>query len=168
MLQELSDWLAQTYLFSLFSDTTRLETWLIIPVSQSIHIAAVAMIAISVGLLNLRLVGLAGTRQSFLRLSAQLLPWIWGALAVLFITGVVQTIAEPSRELMNSTFRIKMILLAISIAITVFYRVQVKKNPTYWDERQGLARLLAGTSLVFWLCIIAAGRLIAYYGALQS
>jgi hypothetical protein len=126
------------------------------------------MIAIAVGLLNLRVVGIAGTRQSFLKLSGQLLPWIWGALIVLLVTGTVQTIAEPARELMNTTFRIKMLLLLVSLAITVFYRVQVKKDATYWDERQGLARLLAGTSLVFWLGIIAAGRLIAYVGAMQS
>jgi hypothetical protein len=68
MLQELSNWLTESYLNTVFSDTTRLETWLIIPVSQSIHILAVAIVAISVGVLNLRLLGIAGTRQSFAEL----------------------------------------------------------------------------------------------------
>ena len=167
MLQELSNWLTESYLMNVFSDTTRLETWLIIPVSQSVHILAVAIVAISVGMLNLRLVGIAGTRQSFAQLSAQMVPWIWGALIVLLVTGVVQTIAEPTRELMNVTFRIKMILLLVTVGITAFYRVQVTKNPKFWDQRRDLAWLFATASLVLWIGIIAAGRLIAYWGAID-
>jgi hypothetical protein len=55
MLQELSDWLEQTALHTIFADTTRLETWLIIPLSQTIHIMGVAVVMTAIGMLNLQL-----------------------------------------------------------------------------------------------------------------
>ena len=169
MLQELSDWLAHSQLNALFSDTTRLETWLIIPLSQSVHILGIAIVMIAVGMLNLQLLGFRVTRLSFAEHTARWMPWIWTAMAVLLVTGVVQTIAEPTREIMNYTFRIKMIMLAIVLAITIAYRMQVKKDAKYWSgKRQGLARSLASLSLVLWLGIIAAGRLVAYVGGIEA
>lgn len=171
MLQEFSDWLARSELSALFSDTTRLETWLIIPLSQSLHILGIAIVMIAVGMLNLQLLGFRVTRQSFAQHSARWMPWIWTGMAVLLITGVVQTIAEPTREIMNHTFRIKMVMLAIVLAITVAYRRQVKTDPKYWErtnERRTLAYSLASLSLVLWLGIVAAGRLIAYIGAIET
>ena len=90
-------------------------------------------------------------------------------MAILLVTGLVQTIAEPTREIMNYTFRIKMVMLAIVLAITVAYRRQVKKDANYWSgERRNLARSLAAFSLVLWLGIVAAGRLVAYVGGIEA
>jgi uncharacterized membrane protein len=166
MLQQLTDWLNQSYLNVLFSDTTHLSTWLIIPISQSMHIFAVAIVMISVGILNLRLLRVAGTNQPFAGLTERFMPWIWTALLILLATGVVQTIAEPNRELMNVTFRLKMILLVIVVAITAVYQRSVTKDPLYWErspDRLRVSRFLAGFSLALWLGILAAGRFIAYF-----
>ena len=171
MLQGLSDFLEQTALHTIFADTTRLETWLIIPLSQTIHILGVAIVMTAIGMLNLQLLGVRVTKQSFAELSAGWMPWIWSALAVLFVTGAIQTIAEPTRELMNNTFRIKIVMLLIAVAITVLYRTQVKKDPDYWQrsgDRRAAAFALASLSLVLWLGIVAAGRLVAYVGAIED
>jgi hypothetical protein len=165
MFESLSQWLGNTSLSLFFSDTTRLETWLIVPISQTVHILAVTVVMISVGMLNLRMLGVAGTRQTFPQLASQLIPWVWGALIALFITGLIQTIAEPGRELLNYGFRIKMVLLALSVAVTVFYEHSVRNDPNYWvysPERQKLGRFLAISSLTMWVVIAALGRLIAY------
>ena len=77
----------------------------------------------------------------------------------------MQTIAEPGRELLNVSFRIKMVLLLITVAITIFYEHAVKGDPNYWEhslERRKMARMLASFSMVLWFGIAAAGRLIAY------
>jgi hypothetical protein len=165
MLEQFSDWLLQTELKAFLSDTTHVWTWMIIPMSQTIHIVSVAFLMISVAILNVRLLGFGGRRQSFAQLLSSLMPWIWVALAALLVTGTIQTIAEPARELMSNTFRLKMVLLAIVVAITIVYKRAVAGNPRYWDEspeRRRIARVLASFSLVLWLGIAAAGRLIAY------
>jgi len=169
MFEQLSSWLEQTELHSIFSDTTHLATWLIIPISQTVHILGVAIVMIAVGMMNLHLLGIQVTRQSFAQLSERWMPWLWAAMAVLFLTGAIQTIAEPTREFMNNTFRIKIVMLLVAVAITIIYRTQIKKDPKYWDlsgEHRALALGLASLSLVLWLGIVAAGRLIAYVGAI--
>jgi len=165
MLQGFTEWLTGTEASAVLSDTTQFATWLIIPVSQCIHLICVAIVMISVGLLNLRLLGVAGARQSFAQLADHLMPWIWAALTVLFITGTIQTVAEPGRELLNIGFKTKMVLLMCAVAITVVYQTTIRKDPKYWDrspERRKMAQMLASISLVLWIGIAAAGRLIAY------
>jgi len=171
MLEGFSDWLTQTELNAFLANTTRMSTWLIIPVSQSIHILCVAVVMIAIGILNLRLLGIAGKRESFAQLTAELMPWIWTSLIILFITGAVQTIAEPGRELLNIGFKAKMVLLVIVVAITMVYENTVKKDPNYWEhspERRRKAHVLATVSLVLWFGIAAAGRLIAYLDMRQE
>jgi len=165
MLEGFNAWLELTPLTALFSDTTRFETWLIIPVSQCIHLLSIAVLLISAGTLNLKLLGLTGRGQSFAQLASDLLPWIWTSLIILFLTGTVQTIAEPGRELLNVGFRTKMVLLAMAVAITLIFETTVKRDPRYWEhspQRRKMGRLLATVSLVLWIGIAAAGRLIAY------
>lgn len=168
MLAELSQWISQTQLNAVLSDTTHLSTWLIIPMSQCIHILSVAVVLISVGVLNFSLLGIAGRHETFAKLADQLIPWVWGALIVLFLTGTLQTIAEPARELLNTGFQLKMAMLLLTATITLIYQITVKKDPNYWQnspQHRQAGRTLAAVSLVLWLGIAAAGRLIAYFGA---
>jgi hypothetical protein len=165
MLDNFSHWLTQTALHDFLSDTTHLSTWLIIPVSQTIHILAVSIVMICIAVLNLRLLGIGGKRESFGKLVADLMPWVWSALIILLTTGIVQTIAEPDRELLSMAFRMKMLLLVAVVAITVVYQRTVQKDPNFWwrsRQRREMATVLGTLSLVLWFGITAAGRLIAY------
>jgi hypothetical protein len=165
MLETFAEWLSTSYLNSLFADTTRTATWLIVPTSQSIHIIAVAILMMSVLIINCRILGIAGTRQPLARLSAQLTPWIWPALIVLLLTGTIQTIAEPMRELLSTTFWLKMGMLAITLVITVVTASFLRRDAHFWERsraRRVTLKGLATLSLVLWVAIVAAGRLIAY------
>jgi len=86
-------------------------TWLIIPVSQCIHIVCVAIVMISVGFLNLRLTGIAGTRQSFAPIGRTSDAVDMERFLRSYSLRRDPTIAEPGRELPNIGFRTKMILL---------------------------------------------------------
>jgi len=165
MLQTFSEWLTGTPLHDFLSDTTRMSTWLIVPLSQTIHILAVSVLMICVGLLNLRALGIAGRRESFGNLANEVMPYIWTALAVLLFTGTVQTIAEPTRELLSTAFATKMALLVAVVSIAALFQATTKKDANYWDrsaERQWMVSVLGAVSLFLWLGIAAAGRLIAY------
>jgi hypothetical protein len=165
MFQGFVEWLERTPASLFLSDTTGFWTWLIIPVSQCIHIVSIAVLLIPVGMLNLRLLGLQKSRQSFAQLAAYFMPWIWTSLIVLFVTGTVQTVAEPGRELLNVGFKVKMVLLAVVVLVTLFYERSVKHDPQYWElspERRRMGKLLASVSLILWIGIATSGRLIAY------
>lgn len=165
MFQGFVAWLEQTPASLFLSDTTGFWTWLIIPISQCVHIISIGMLLICVGILNFRLLGIGSDRRTFAQLAAALMPWIWICLIVLFLTGTVQTVAEPGRELLNIGFKVKMTLLLTVVIITLFYERSVRNDPQYWEhslERRRMGRLLASVSLVLWIGVAASGRLIAY------
>jgi hypothetical protein len=86
-------------------------------------------------------------------------------LLVLLITGSLLIIGEPRRSLLNSTFYLKMALLAVAIVFTAWLQWTLSSSPNFWDKNRGrrMAGQLAATlSIVVWCGILFAGRWIAY------
>lgn len=154
------DWLSQTPL----SMTIQSVEW-IIPMVQSVHILAIAVVMSSVVMVDLRLMGLLGHTQSISGLARRFLPWVWWSLVVLLATGVVLIIAEPRRDLLNPVFQAKMLLLLFAMAVTAVFQNTVARNMEIWDlspqKRRG-AWVTAVVSLLVWTAIVGCGRWIAY------
>lgn len=163
MIADFADWLVNTPLSHLIAD----HIW-VVALTQTIHIICVALIMIAAVTLNIRVLGLAGSSQSLLRIATHSVPWIWVSLVVLLLTGIILTLAEPARELLNWTFRIKIVLIVIVAVITNHYAATLRKDEHYWDAagpNRTLALALGSISLFFWVGILVCGRLIAYVGA---
>jgi len=160
MIQAFCDWLAATRLSQLFADAG----WFV-PTVQTIHILAIAAVVTMLSMLNLRLLKVTRSGPALHSLAGGYVPWVWRALVVLLISGILLTITEPTRELMNFSFRLKMVLVLALVLLTLVLRVTLRKDPEYWSATPG-RRLLGGTialvSLVLCISIVAAGRLIAY------
>jgi hypothetical protein len=157
MIQAFCDWLSNTPL------SLKIQTILwIIPAVQTIHILTVSFVLSSMAMLDLRLMGLAGRGQSISRMISRFVPWIWRALIVLATTGAILIIGEPERELLNSAFRAKMLMLATVALITLLVQRRTKTNDAYWEMRATAARLIGFVSLLLWIGIVSAGRWIAY------
>jgi uncharacterized membrane protein len=160
MLHQFATALANTSVSKLIEDIS----W-IVPLVQTIHILALAIILSSAAMLNLRLMGLAGRRVTIAGMSERFLPWVWAALAVLAVTGIILIVGEPERSLPNFSFQLKMALLAAVIVITIVFQRTIKRNADYWDlspARRRSARVTAVLSLAMWMAIAVCGRLIAY------
>jgi uncharacterized membrane protein len=155
-----SDWLSLTPI-SMFIQTVE---W-IIPMVQSVHILAIAIVMSSVIMVDLRLLGLVGQTQSISSTARRFLPWVWWSLLVLLATGVVLITAEPRRDLLNPVFQAKMALLAAAMIITGAFQAAVARNMRAWDqapERPAGAWITATASLLLWAAIVGCGRWIAY------
>jgi len=166
MMQAFSDWLVTTWMSHLFAD----HIWTVV-MSQTIHIIGVAVVMISVAIINLRILGVTGRSQSVASITSQFTPWIWWAILALLLTGILQTLAEPAREIMNNLMRIKLLMLITVCGITYYYSKTLRTDPHYWDvdgAHRTLGVSLASLSIVFWVSIVACGRLIAYAGAIYS
>ena len=136
-----------------------------IPVLQTIHILAIALVISSAFLINLRLVGAIGGEQSADELSRRFLPFIWWPLPVLLVTGALLISAEPARSLENPSFAIKMALLVTAVSLTTLYQRKFAGHPGYWQStprRRVASRLLGVAAIATWTGIVLAGRWIAY------
>jgi hypothetical protein len=160
VIGEFSGWLAATSL----SHTIQTTGW-VIPTLQTIHILSVAVVFSSAVLVDLRLWRLLNRDVPLPEITRRFLPVIWPVLAVLLITGALLIIGEPRRSLLNSTFYIKMGLLAFAILLTAWLQWSVSSSPNFWDKDRGrrmAGQFAASVSILVWCGILFAGRWIAY------
>jgi len=153
-------WLAGTSL----SNTIAENLW-VIPFVQSVHIVALAVAFVSLLLIVLRIWGWAGQDISLTATTDRFAPWLWGAFAVLALTGIVMVIGEPARELISFSFWAKMVLIAIGVAAVFSFQRHLARHKATWEGTlvaQSSTKVLAGLTLLVWIGIIFMGRLIAW------
>jgi hypothetical protein len=159
-MNEFCKWLAATPL-SIMIQTTK---W-IIPTLQTIHILSVAVVFSSAILVDLRIWRLLQRDVPLPEVARRFFPAIWPVLLLLLITGSLLIIGEPRRSLVNSTFYLKMALLAVAVLLTVGLQWSLSWSPNLWDKdrtRQVAGRFAATVSILVWCSILFAGRWIAY------
>jgi hypothetical protein len=156
----LANWLGATSL----SRSIQTAGW-IIPALQTIHILCVAVLFSSALLAGLRLLGVFERELPLTSVMRRFLPAIWPVLLILLTTGTLLIVAEPKRSLLNSTFYLKMALLAFAILLTAGIQRSLSIDPNFWDKnnlRQAAGWFAAALSILIWTGIIFAGRWIAY------
>ncbi len=159
-LRAFGEWLAGTALSSLIQNVS----W-IIPTVQTIHIVCVAIVISAVFLVDLRILGVFARTQPLAALSHRFLTWIWYAIVVLFVTGALLIIGEPSRSLLNPAFGLKMLMLLIVAGLTLLIQRPLASDAGYWDASDGrrmTLKAIAVASLALWSGTVFAGRWIAY------
>jgi hypothetical protein len=159
-LSEFSKWLAATEL----SHTIQTIGW-IIPTLQTIHILSVATVFSAAILVDLRIWRLIERDEPLPEVARRFLPTIWPVLLILLATGSLLIVGEPRRSLLNSTFYLKMVLLALAILLTAGLQRSISSSPNFWDRdrwRRMAGRLAATVSILVWCGILFAGRWIAY------
>lgn len=146
-----------------------LNEW-VVPTSQSFHIIGVALVITPALLISFRLLGIGRSSRSVSQLAKALLPWMYGGLTVLAITGCIQVMAEPAREFVGDVFWWKMGMILLVVPLTIWFGRSVNRNAARWDA-SGLAtagRTFGIVSIVLWVGIVFCGRFIAYTFSLYA
>jgi hypothetical protein len=157
---DFAHWLAQTRI----SLAIQTHFW-VIPTVQSIHIVAIGIVLSSVFMMDLRVWGWAGTDQTLGQMTRRFAPWLWGALGVLLVTGVVMVVGEPVRELLSLSFWLKMSLILVGSALAAGFQLTLGRTEREWDESSVSSwktRVLATVTFLVWCGVVVLGRLIAY------
>jgi hypothetical protein len=160
-LNEISVWIDQTAL----SQAIQVTKW-VVPLVQTVHILAIAVVASSVFMIDLRLIGVFWADRPMQEVSSRFLPLVWWPLLILLATGVIMIIGEPARELKNPAFQLKMTLLVAALLVTALFQLLQRRNAAFGDLRAGsraAATTVAIVSMLLWSAIVFAGRWIAYY-----
>jgi hypothetical protein len=117
--------------------------------------------------IDLRILGLAPALP--LAPLERYLPILWLGFWVNAVTGVTLLMADATTKLLNVDFAVKMIFIALAIINLQVLRKRVFRDPLI-DKKpiSSNAKMLALTSLIFWLGAITAGRLMAYVGPVSG
>jgi hypothetical protein len=113
------------------------------------------------GALDLRVLGVA-PRIPLTSLT-RFFPIIWAAFALSAVSGLVLLVAEAEAKLASPVFWFKMAFLALALVNMQVLRKRVFAGPQIDIKPIGnQAKLLAATSLLLWVAVTTAGRLMAY------
>jgi len=160
-LNEICLWIDNTTL----NQAIQATNW-VVPTVQTIHILAIAAVASSALMIDLRLIGVFWANRAMKDVSSRFLPLVWWPLLILLATGIIMIIAEPARSLKNPAFQLKMLLLIAALIVTGLFQFLQRRNVSFGDLRSGpraAAATLAIVSMLLWSSIIFAGRWIAYF-----
>ena len=145
------------------SEALKDASW-VVPTMQSVHIIMVGVVFVSILMISLRMLGWMRSDEPLLRVWKRFSPFLWVGVLLMAVTGTVLTIAEPVREFMTLSFRLKLVLLVICIGSAAAFGRIARSAAT----GAGAQPLPAGTratvliTLLLWVAIIFLGRAIAY------
>ncbi|HEX5108224.1 MAG TPA: DUF6644 family protein [Vicinamibacterales bacterium] len=160
-MKQFADWLSTTSPSVFIQEH---NTWAI-PAIQSIHIVGIALVMGSVLMIDLRIMGWAGTDQTLRQTTGRFGPWLTGSLWLMLGTGILMVIGEPVRELVTFSFWLKMTLVALGTLVAVIFQRTLRRSEQQWEDRlvrRSSIRAMAIFTFLVWAFIIVLGRLIAY------
>lgn len=160
LLDSLSKWLGHTAM----SQTITQSVW-IWPASETLHFIGLALLIGTVGLADLRLLGMAkGLHFAGLH---RLIRWGIFGFAINVVTGIVFFVGAPFQYVHNYVFHLKVIFLALAgINALVFeYTVLPKVQSLGQGDNAPLpAKVIAAISLFLWLGVMFFGRMLPFLG----
>ena len=123
---------------------------------EVIHYFSMFMLVGSTAIVDLRLLGVTGGRQTASELAEQVFPTMWLGLILSTITGCIMAAGAATQYYRNSVFYTKDLI----ILVAVLFGIIIKNNVRKWDALPSIpvtARLVALISLVLWIGAILAG-----------
>jgi len=152
--------------FFAFVERSALSEWIrgsesifAFPTIITFHAVGMAFLAGGSAAIDLRILGFAPGVS--LKALTRLLPLLWLAFGVNAVSGTLLLIAYPTKALTNPLFYVKLGLIAFAVWLVARIATTVLRAP----EQSGppaSAKALALFSLAAWLCLILAGRFLAY------
>lgn len=131
------------------------------PAILSCHTVGMGIVAGINAAFALRILGVApGVPLAEMR---RFLPVMWFGFWLNAVSGVGLLIAYPTKALTNPVFYLKLVLIAIAVALVRPIARRAFDAPAgAGDPARGHVRRFATASLVCWFGAITAGRLLAY------
>jgi hypothetical protein len=153
LIQDFFSWLQATSVARSVSETY-------FPMVECAHVIFLTVVAGTIFIVDLRLVGLASRHMRFTQLSEQILPWTWRAFVLAAITGSLLLAANAEGYYLNTPLRIKAVLLVLAGLNMAWFQFVTFRSVSQWDAGRpsGAARFSGGASLVLWTGVIACGR----------
>ena len=134
------------------------------PIFESLHFLGMSLLLGTVGVFDLRLLGFA--RRIPIAALHRLIPIGISGFVINMVTGICFISATPDQYLFNKAFYWKVTFLTIAgLNVMIFYaRTFRRLLDTPPDMTPPLAaRLAGGVSLLAWIGVMSAGRLLTFF-----
>ncbi len=156
----LCQWIFRTPL----SVSIRESIW-VYPILDVLHCVGILLVAGTIVVVDLRLLGFGLRRLSVSSVVAQVLPWTLSGFGFMFVTGSLLAWSEPVKLYRSLFFPWKLLFLATAGLNALLFHCGIYRSVGSWDSASltpSRARLAGAVSIVCWICVIAAGRAVGY------
>ena len=134
------------------------------PVAESLHFLGLSLLLGTVGVFDLRVLGLArGIAPAALH---KLVPWGVGGYLLNLATGTVFFFGFPEQYAYNRAFHFKLAFMALAgLNVLVFYSAAFRPLRQLGPGAQAPwpTRLITGISLAAWVGVLICGRLLTFF-----
>ena len=154
-----------TWLDAFESSTNLHESYYMYNWIEATHVLSLMLFLGLVFLLDLRLLGVAFSKVRASTIADKLDPPIMIGFSVMLVTGALLFYAIPVRTTNSIFFRAKVLLLIAAGINAMLARNAIKNSVESWDldpVPPRRMRIAGALSLIFWVGVIGAGRMIAY------
>lgn len=147
-----------------------MRQWLwLYPSVEVVHLVGIGLLFGSIAVLDLRLLGFSRS-ISVRRLARHVLPWTAASFVLIIPSGFAMFTAHATEFIQSEVFVLKILLiLAAGVNAALFHTITFR-TAEVWDSDEmrkrsppPTARAAGAISLVLWICVIACGRLLAYF-----
>ena len=119
------------------------------------HFLGYFLVVGTTALVDLRILGLAGQRQSATKLAKLVFPWMWLGLLFVTVSGFIMFAGYASQFYPAGVFWIKISVFLLAIVFGII----VQNNVPKWDQLPSMpagAKVVALLSLLLWVGTILA------------
>jgi hypothetical protein len=141
------------------------ESILMFPVLEGSHLLGIAVMLAPTFLLDIRLLGWGWKGDSVGKIAYSFLPVTFCGAGLMVVTGAFLFCSEAVKCYNSFYFRIKVIALILAALNPLIFHTTIWRRLTQWENLEtppSRARLAGGSSLLFWIIVVAAGRYTAY------
>lgn len=124
------------------------------------HLLGISLLGGTALLINLRIVGKGLRAVSIKALTKALSPWFVAGLLLVFATGLWMLVADPLKYYVNIAFRAKVLLLVVVLVLQAAVYRKAKQLSEHGPGAGFALKLSAVSSVVLWLAVIVAGRVV--------
>src|ERR1700680_237653 len=133
------------------AETIRDSSWLF-PVIEAVHLLGLGLPVGAVLMVEWRLLGAGMKQQPVSQLAANAEPWLLGAIAVMFASGIPLFMSEAIKAYYSFAFWVKM----ISLFLVLLYTFTLRRRLTRADAPSNPTvpvRFIAAISLALWFAV---------------
>jgi hypothetical protein len=160
-LASFAHWLAHTDWAESFSGSPTAY-----PIVMATHLTCIGLFGGLIFMTDLRLLGWALNSVPVSYFVQRLRPVKWAGFLIMVTCGALLAGSEAAKYYVNPYFWTKLSLLALIGVHSLAFRRSVYGNTAMLDRAKAMpreAKLAAALSLILWISVVCAGRMIGYY-----
>ena len=141
------------------------ESQYVMPWVFVLHVVSMCMFAGTILMMDLRLLGVGYMQTPFSQVQRRLFPWQIAAMVVSSASGLALVWGNPMNYVANIIFWVKMVAMGIAGLNALAFHFITEYTVIDWDAGKtppSGARLAGWLSIVLWVNVVMAGRLMPY------